>query len=166
MATRHSDTGRHLSGRLSSRVPAWSRFVVAAPVLGLFVGSVTLVALASLEVVRAVRGVLRGELAKLAAVLEFIEIADVFLLATVLYIMALGLYQLFIDDSLPLPGWLEVHTLDDLKEKLVSVVVVVMAVLFLGYLIGGAPAEELMQRGVGIALVTAALGYFLAKKAH
>ena len=38
--------------------------------------------------------------------LESIEIIDLFLLGTVLYIVALGLYQLFIDESLPTPKWL------------------------------------------------------------
>ena len=54
----------------------------------------------------------------------FIELTDAFLLGTVLYIIALGLYQLFIDSSLPLPGWLRVNTIDQLKSKLVGVIVV------------------------------------------
>jgi uncharacterized membrane protein YqhA len=137
---------------------------VGLPVVGLFAGAVTLVVVAAADTVRAIAGAFTGVLTIKNATLEFIEIADVFLLATVLYIMALGLYELFIDDSLPLPAWLEIRTLDDLKDKLVGVVVVVMAVLFLGSVIGGGDAEALMMRGVGIAAVIAALGYFLGRK--
>src|SRR3954454_16348196 len=40
---------------------------------------------------------------------ELIEITDIILLGTVLYIVALGLYQLFIDHNLVLPHWLKVN---------------------------------------------------------
>lgn len=65
-------------------------------------------------------------------ILSFIEIIDLFLLATVFHIIALGLYELFIDARLKVPLWLEIHNLDDLKAKLVKVVVVILGVLFLG----------------------------------
>ena len=53
-----------------------------------------------------------------------IEITDIILLGTVLYIVALGLYQLFIDHNLALPRWLKVNDLTDLKRDLIGVVVV------------------------------------------
>ncbi|MDP2182754.1 MAG: YqhA family protein, partial [Actinomycetota bacterium] len=115
---------------IARRIPAYSRFVVIIPVVGLFIGAVTLVGMAAIDVVQQVTSAITGELSKQDAVLEFIELADVFLVATVLYIMALGLYELFIDDTIPVPAWLQVRTLDDLKEKLVGVVIVVLAVFF------------------------------------
>jgi hypothetical protein len=38
-----------------------------------------------------------------------IEAIDVFLIAIVAYIICLGLYSLFVDDTLPVPRWLEIH---------------------------------------------------------
>lgn len=149
--------------RMARRIPAYSRFVVIVPVVGLFIGAVTLVGMAAIDVAHQVTAAVTGELSKQNAVLEFIQLADVFLLATVLYIMALGLYELFIDDTIPVPAWLQIRTLDDLKEKLVGVVIVVLAVLFLGAVIGAESATGLMQRGVGIAAVIGALAYFLGK---
>ena len=96
--------------------------------------------------------------------LTAIKTVDIFLVATVLYIIALGLYELFIDDHLPLPGWLEIHDLDGLKEKLVSVVVVVLSVLFLEQAVGWDGQRDLLGFGVAIALVIAALTYFLSQK--
>lgn len=145
------------------RVAAWTRFVAMIPVVGLFIGAVTLVVMAAVEMYRVIGHAVAGELEKKVAVLDFIELADVFLLAVVLYIMALGLFELFIDDRLPLPHWLEFHSLDDLKEKLIGVVVVVLAVSFLGKVIESGSAEELMQLGIGVAAVIVALSYFLKR---
>ncbi len=153
-------------GGLARRVPAYSRFIVAIPVLGLFAGALTLTVMAGVQTVVTIGHALAGELAKKEAILEFIELADAFLLATVLYIMSLGLYELFIDDSIPLPAWLEIHSLDDLKKKLVGVVAVVLAVAFLGAVIQGSDAQALMYEGVGIGAVVVAMGYFLKGDGH
>lgn len=145
------------------QIIAWTRFLVLLPVLGLFVGAITLVVRASVAMAGLVVSVMTMHLELKEALVEFIELADIYLLAIVLYIMALGLFELFIDDRLPLPAWLEFHHLDDLKEKLVSVVVVVMGVYFLGKVIEGKPALELLYLGAGISLVVASLSYFVGR---
>ena len=76
--------------------------------------------------------------------------------------IALGFYELFIDPGLKLPEWLQFRTFDDLKLKLVGVVVVVLAVLFLGHVVGWNGERDLLRLGAGIALVIAALTYFLS----
>ena len=48
-----------------------------------------------------------------------IQIIDLFLVATVFYIISLGFYELFIAKA-PLPGWLKICSLDDLKTKLLE----------------------------------------------
>jgi uncharacterized membrane protein YqhA len=97
-------------------------------------------------------------------ILAFIELTDLFLLATVLYVIAIGLFELFVDDRLDLPEWLEIHDLNDLKEKLIGVLVVVMGVLFLGQLVTWDGERNLLNLGGGIALVIAALTYFTSQK--
>ena len=93
-----------------------------------------------------------------------IKVIDMFLLATVAYIVALGLYELFIKDDLDLPKWLEIHTLDDLKSKLVGVIVVIVAVFFLERLATwkGEGYEPLVA-GLSAAAVITALTFFLWK---
>ena len=151
---------------LVRRMSAYTRFIIAVPVIGLLAGAATLTVMAGIQTVVTIGHAIAGELAKKEAVLEFIELADVFLLSTVLYIMALGLFELFIDDSLPLPAWLEIHSLDDLKKKLVGVVAVVLAVAFLGSVIQGTDAQALMYEGVGIGAIVVAMGYFLGGDKH
>lgn len=97
-------------------------------------------------------------------ILAFIELTDVFLLATVLYVIAVGLFELFVDDRLDLPTWLEIHDLNDLKDKLIGVIVVVLGVLFLGQVVTWDGQRDLMGYGVGIALVIAALTWFTTQK--
>lgn len=59
-----------------------------------------------------------------------ITVIDFFLLATVFYIVALGLYSLFIDDDLPMPDWLHIHDFDDVKGSLIGVIIVALGVFF------------------------------------
>jgi len=87
---------------------------------------------------------------------SFIEIMDAFLIAIGLYIFALAVYELFIGD-LDLPAWLEMHTLYELKVKLVSVIVLVMGVKFLERFAEGKNAEDTLMIGIAFAVATAAL---------
>ncbi|MCC6312697.1 MAG: YqhA family protein [Thermomicrobiales bacterium] len=89
--------------------------------------------------------------------LEFISLIDAFLLATVLYIIALGLYELFIDDDLPVPDWLIITSLDELKDKLVGVVIVLIAVNFLGNYVESEGGIGILWLGLGAGAVIAAL---------
>ncbi len=145
-----------------------SRYIIIIAVLGSLVASITLLIYGGLETVALVMdaiasGKVSSKGAKLLS-LSFIELVDLFLLSTVFLIVALGLYELFIDDGLKLPTWLEIHTLDDLKAKLIGVVIVVLAVLFLGQVVSWDGQRDLMQLGAGISMVIAALTYFLSAK--
>ena len=95
-------------------------------------------------------------------VVAMIEVIDLFLLGTVFYITALGLYELFISDNIDVPEWLEIHTIDDLKGKLISVVVVVLGVLFLGQAVTWDGETNLLPFGASIGIVIASLTYFLS----
>jgi uncharacterized membrane protein YqhA len=143
------------------RVLGSSRFFIAIAVLGTFVSGVSMVVFASLVVVKTVwntftHGKLTLDEAKHLSV-EFIQLTDVFLLGTVLYIVSLGLYQLFIRPDLPLPDWLRVHDLEDLKGELVRVIVVLLGVSFLGNVVNWNGESTILELGVAVALVIAAL---------
>jgi uncharacterized membrane protein YqhA len=140
-----------------------SRYIVLLAVLAAFMAAVTLLIFGAYETVLEIIHIIQGEFPKSVAA-AFIEIADLFLLGVVMYIIALGLYELFIDDTIPVPQWLEIHTLDDLKAKLISVVIVVMGVLFLKQVVAWDGQRDLLAFGGGIALVIAALTYFLSYK--
>jgi uncharacterized membrane protein YqhA len=97
-------------------------------------------------------------------IVSFIEIIDLFLVATFLYITALGLYELFIDSRVKVPAWLQIHSIDDLKGKLTSVVVVILGVVFLGQAVKWEGGTDILPFGLSVGLVIATLTYFLGEK--
>jgi uncharacterized membrane protein YqhA len=143
-----------------------SRYVVIAAVLGALAASLALFVYGLAETAVAItQAIAKAEVSSKGAkalALEFIEIVDLFLLGTVLLMIALGLYELFIDADLQLPDWLQIRTFDDLKHKLIGVVIVVLAVLFLGHVVAWDGQRDLLRLGAAIALVIAALSYFLS----
>ena len=151
---------------LIRRALSGSRYVVLLAVLGALVAALVLFFYGAAETVGVVldlaaKSEVSAKGAK-ALVLAFIEIVDVFLLGTVLLIIALGLYELFVDPDIVTPEWLHIRTLDDLKNKLVGVVIVVLAVVFLGQAMSWNGERDLLRFGAAIALVIAALTYFLS----
>ena len=87
---------------------------------------------------------------------------DLFLVATVAFITAAGLYKLFISNTrIELPTRLKINSLKDLEDKIIGVVVAALAVAFLGMAAGADVPEKLLGYGGGIALVIAALAFFM-----
>lgn len=94
--------------------------------------------------------------------LAVIEIIDLFLIGTVAYIAAIGIYKLFISTvEIELPMRLKINTLKDLEDKILGVLVAALAVAFLGQAAGADTPEALLNYGGGIALVIAALAFFM-----
>jgi uncharacterized membrane protein YqhA len=88
-----------------------------------------------------------------------IFLADVSLIATALFLVAVGLYELFIS-KIDFPVGVTVVSLDDLKDKLLGVIVVALAVTFLSQITTWDGKTDLLSYGVSIALVVLALGVF------
>lgn len=143
-----------------------SRFTVLIAVMCSFLASVTVMLYGAVQTILTMSQVLvtghSGDDIK-DVIVSFIEIIDLLLLATVFYITALGLYELFIDDRLKVPSWLEIHNIDQLKAKLASVVVVILSVIFLGQAVKWEGQTDILPFGISIASVIAALTYFLSQ---
>ncbi len=156
-----------------SRVLAGTRYLIILPVLGLLLAAsvffvlggiglfrqlIDIIALSVDTLTGAGKGVDQGEV-----IFEIVEFVHLFLVGTVLYITAAGLYQLFIKE-IKFPRWLRIDTTEELETNLIGVTVVVLAVNFMGAVLVG-ETEELLQYGAGIALPIAALGLFLGLRA-
>lgn len=145
-----------------------SRYLILIAVVGTFLAASTLLIYGAISVFQQIFYTVMSESVSSkgakALTLGFIENADIFLVGTALYIMSLGLFELFIDDSINLPGWLVIHTLDDLKDKLIGVIVVVMAVVFLGHVVTWHGETGIIYLGGAIGLVVAGLTYFTGQK--
>ena len=82
-----------------------------------------------------------------------IKLVDVFLIAIVLYLLAISIYKMFIGD-VDLPDWMIAHNLHELKAKLSSVIILVGAVIFLEDLIKNtSTALDLLWTALAVAAV-------------
>lgn len=141
-----------------------SRYFILIAVLGSFGCACVLLGYGAVEVFAIVSHTLSGELKSKALLLASIEAIDTFLLATLCYVVSLGLYELFIDSSIPVPEWLQITSLDDLKSKLLGVVVTLLGVLFLGQIVTWDGTRDLGSYGFSIAVVIAAITFYTRKK--
>jgi uncharacterized membrane protein YqhA len=150
------------------RLLATSRYLIGIAVVGTFVGATALLLYGVVEahaLVRTVLGVWLPAAANTSdppALLAAIGAVDAFLVAVVLYFIAVGLYQLSFH-PLPLPEWLLVHDLDELEDKLAQVVVVVLGIAFLGQVVTWDGERDLLGVGVATALVIGALSFHLRR---
>jgi len=143
-----------------NRILAATRYAVLIPAIASILGALLLMFQGSIEMVRVVIDVLNnGTKLKLTTV-EILTAVDGILLGTVLLVIGYGLYELFIDDDLEVPPWLEVHDLDDLKSKLIGVIVAIVAVIFVGIFVDTNRADDVIAYGVGAGALVVGLAFF------
>ena len=143
------------------------RYLLIVPVIGCIILTAGTVIMGIVRIVTAgAKLVSAGDYsAKTAKIMSLavIEIIDLFLVATVAYITAVGLYKLFISNThIELPTRLKINSLKDLEDKIIGVVVAALAVAFLGQAAGSDEPAALLNYGGGIALVIAALAFFIS----
>jgi len=146
-----------------------SRYLIALAVLCIAAAATATVVHATVVTVQVVAAPWHGGInttTTKALILGVIELVDLLLIGTTLYIIAFGLYELFFDQDLPSPPWLTIRDLDDLKAKVLAMVLVILAVLFLGQALTWDGERDLLRFGGAIALVIAALTYFLGQKSR
>jgi uncharacterized membrane protein YqhA len=154
--------GRRLRSAPLARMIASSRFFVLVATVSLFIAFMAvMVSTIIVTVMTILDAVHKGGLSQNEMIGKLIKQADYALLATVLYVLALGLYSLFVDDRVPMPGWLRISDLGHLKELLAGVVVVAIAVIFLGEALTWNGSSDLLAPGLASAAVIAALALFL-----
>ena len=99
----------------------------------------------------------------------FLLDVDLFLIGATLLIAAIGFYDLFVqpasEERVPRePAWLHIRDLDDLKARVISMIVLILAVAFAETVVDEAsatPGLEVLELGAGIALAIAALTAFV-----
>ena len=154
-----------------TRLLALSRYFTIVAVIGILLASIALLMYEALVVVTALgtvvntagSGEISSKLAKMLAI-GVIEAVDIFLIAIVAHMIGLGLYRLFVDPELPLPAWLKIRDLDDLKNNLVSSVIAVLSVLFLREAVGWDGERDVLRFGGALAMVIGVLTLYLVAK--
>ena len=151
--------------RILPKVIAGGRYFIVIAVVCSFLASIIILIYGGLLTFHSAGQIINtGEISSKVGkklVVSMIESIDFFLLGTVFYITSLGLYELFIDENIQVPKWMEIRTIDDLKARLISVVVVVLGVVFLSQAVSWDGTSDLLNFGLSVASVIAALTFFL-----
>ena len=145
----------------AQRITGRTRFIATVPATGLLIAAIVLAVGTIISLVFSSYEFVIGEISLHDVTIEYVEYADSFLLAVALYILSIGLTNLFISDNIPLPEWLAFHDFDDLKERLTSVIIVMIGVYFLGYVLKNAQGIDTLWIGLGCAAIIVALSVFL-----
>jgi uncharacterized membrane protein YqhA len=99
---------------------------------------------------------------------EMILAVDSVLVAIVLFLIGIGLVQLFLVPSLKdaLPGWLRIDSLHALEVVLASMTVTVLAVTFLTQVLRTHGSGDVLGLGVAVAAVILSVSLFLYLTRH
>ncbi len=101
----------------------------------------------------------------------FLEDIDLFLIGATLLISAVGLYELFVDEvhsdgSTRIPTWLHMRDLNDLKARVIAMIVLVLSVSFVEVVVDSPSGRQVLDLGGGIAAVVVALTVFVRLGGH
>ena len=142
------------------RVLGATRYAVIVPALAAILGALLLMAQGSIAMVTAIIGSVTGRTYLKDTIVEVLTAVDAILLGTVLLVIGYGLYELFVDNNIEVPEWLQVRDLDDLKSKLIGVVVAIIAVIFVGVFVDSNRAADIVSYGVGAGALVTGLAIF------
>jgi uncharacterized membrane protein YqhA len=142
------------------RLLGLTRYAVVIPALASILGALLLMAQGSFAMVLAVIDSIESQYGLKETIVEVLTAIDAILLGTVLLVIGYGLYELFIDTNIDVPLWLRVEDLDDLKSKLIGVVVAIIAVVFVGVFVDSNRADDVIAYGVGAGALVAGLALF------
>ena len=161
---RVGDDPGHISLPAIGRMVGRSRLVVLVPVLAVLLVAISAFLLGAIQAVHAVwqswSAVLSENPEAPGGSVTFLKTVAVMLEAVVLFLVGIGLYSLFIA-PLNLAVGLGVESLNDLEERVISIVVAVLAVTFLERFIRWEQPLETLQFGGALAVTVLALVLFL-----
>ena len=133
---------------------------MVVPALASILGALLLMAQGSIEMVMVLIEAISNELTLKESIVDVLTAIDAILLGTVLLVIGYGIYELFIDAEIDVPTWLRVDDLDDLKTKLIGVVVAIIAVVFVGVFVDTDRSDDVVSYGLGAGAIVSGLAIF------
>jgi uncharacterized membrane protein YqhA len=137
-----------------------TRYAVVVPAIASIIGALLLMAQASLAMIMAVFDTFGSPNSLKDTIVEVLTAVDAILLGTVLLVIGYGLYELFVDTEIQVPPWLQIRDLDDLKTKLIGVVVAIIAVIFVGVFVDANRSDDVLSYGIGAGALLIGLAIF------
>jgi uncharacterized membrane protein YqhA len=153
------------------RVLALSRLLTLIPVVFLLIDAAACFVYGSVVFIQTVVSAVTGEASqpsKVDAIIgRFLIVMDTYLVGATLMVVAFGFYELFVlrrkaaGPRYWLPGWLKMRDLEDLKARVVSMLILVAAITFVDVAVESHNELDLLYMGIGISVVIVALTAFL-----
>jgi uncharacterized membrane protein YqhA len=137
-----------------------TRYAVIVPSIASIIGALLLMAQGSISIMIVIVDAVLNDAYLKDTIVDVLTAVDAILLGTVLLVIGYGLYELFVDTRLEVPTWLQVRDLDDLKSKLIGVVVAIIAVVFVGVFVDTNRAADVVSYGLGAGALVAGLALF------
>ena len=143
------------------------RIVIVIPVIILLLAALSSFAYGTDVFVRSVSDVVEDPELTSHNLGYLLLLTDLFLVGATLMIAAFGLYSLFITGTetgglaLRLPHWLRMHDLNDLKARVISMIILVAGVTFVDVAVESKNDLDTLYLGGAVALVIIALTAFL-----
>jgi len=157
------DGGRPAGGSVLARSLELSRFMVALPVALLMLAAVGSFVYGAVFFVDAARRIVDHPFPIGRNIGFFVLLIDIFLVGTTLFIGAIGLFELFFPNAQQtrLPGWLKMRNLNDLKARVISMLVLVSAVSFVEVVVDFSNGREVLDVGIAVTLIILGLTAFI-----
>lgn len=164
-SSRRAPTARRLKVLFEQLLSA-TRVVVVAPVIVLILAALGAFAYGTWIFGESVQEVIAQPLPVGHKIGFFLLVVDLFLIGATLLIAAFGFYELFISrieggGETRMPAWLEMRDLNDLKTRVIAMIVLVAGVTFVELVVDAGSGLEALELGGGVALVVVALTVFI-----
>ena len=153
--------------RAFERLLALSRLLVLIPVIFLLLDAAASFVYGADILIRTLTEVVSEPVHVGARLGRFLVVMDTFLVGVTLMILSFGFYELFVitkereAHKYWLPAWLKMHDIEDLKARVVSMLILVAAITFVDRLVESKNPDEVLFLGAGIALIILGLTAFL-----
>ncbi|WP_255151322.1 YqhA family protein [Halorarius halobius] len=147
------------------------RYFLLMPVLVAFVGAMTMFAVGGYHTFKAVAAlVIQFQVGGAKVTLPIIKALDAFLVGIILVIFSFGVYDFFISTLDPAryasirPDWFKFDSTGELKNKLIEVVLVILAIKFFEQIVANidqfTSPEIYLVIPAGAAILAVSLGFF------
>ena len=147
------------------RVLGPARYIAIIAVVGLLAMSIATFGWSVARTVLFISELFDGKWRSDDQVVSLLKTIDTYLLALVQFIMVIGLYELFVGE-LDVPQWLKIDSLDDLKQAIIDILVIFVAVKGIeGLLKQKDPLDALTFVGAAASLILVLTLFRFAKAA-
>lgn len=150
----------------------FTRLIVELGVLSSFAFSLALFVAAIVQAygtIREAMGHLGDPHTTNTLIIAAVEQADTLLIGMALLIISFGLQALFVGRVQNVPAWLYIDSFDDLKQKLIGIVIVALAVNFFSVALEWKAGSDILVYGAAISAVIIAVGTYsviLGRQGH